>query len=82
MSNRAFGELSSYEKILVFWMGAGIVLSVICWLIGYKVPDSWAWAFGLIALYLGGVIWEEKITDLKRRVDKLEERIDHLEKRG
>ena len=64
MSNLTFSALGSYEKILAFWMGLGTVGFLVCWLLDYKYSDSWAWIFGLIALYLGGVIWEEKVTEL------------------
>ena len=79
MSNRTFAELDIIEKLLALWMGAGCVLGLIFWLIGYRPAGAWLWVYGLIALYLAGVIWADKIDELKRRVQKLEDRINDLE---
>jgi len=81
MSNRTFAELSIHEKILAC-LGAGCcVLGLIFWLIGYRPPGAWGWVCGLTVLYLAEEIWREKIDELKRRVQKLEGRIDGLEAR-
>jgi len=59
-------------------------LSLIFWLIGYRPSGAWlgAWlVYGIIVLYLAGVIWADKIDELKRRVQKLEDRIEDLETR-
>jgi hypothetical protein len=81
MSNRTFAELGIYEKILALLLGAYCVLGLICLLVGYRPSGAWLWVCGLMALYLGGIIWQEKIDELKRRVQKLEDRIDGLETR-
>ena len=81
MINRTFAELTIHQKILAFWLGAWIVFYLVCWLIGYRPSNSWLWTCGLIAFYLGGTIWEEKMDELKGRVQELEERLDRLENR-
>jgi len=82
MGNRTFAELGIYEKLLALWLGAWIVLGLVCWLIRHRPSYSWLWTCGLIALYLGGIIWHEKIDELKRRVQKLEDRVHSLETRA
>ena len=81
MSNRTFSELSVYEKILALWLGAFFISGLVCVSIAYR--PSWAWLciWGFIALYLGGIIWQEKMDELKHRMQKLEERMNLLEKR-
>jgi hypothetical protein len=81
MTYRIFGKLDGYEKAYALWFGAGYILLFILGLIGHWPPMSWVWVFVLVGFGLVGESEHKKILDLKGQVQKLEERIDLLEKR-
>jgi hypothetical protein len=81
MSNQILGKLDTFEKAYALWFGAGYVLLLILGLIGHWPPLSWVWIFVLIGFGLVGESEHKKIMDLKSQVQKLEERVDRLEKR-
>ncbi len=80
MSNRSLGKLDAYEKTYVFWLAGGFVLFPILGLIGYHIPLSWVGIWMFIEFGLIGESEHKKIMSLRSQVQKLEERIDRLEK--
>jgi hypothetical protein len=81
MNNQRFGKLDAYEKAYTLWFAAGYLLLLVLGLLGHWPPLSWVWIFVLIGFGLVGESEHKKIMDLNGKVQKLEERLDILEKR-
>jgi cell division protein FtsB len=82
MSNRTFPELNIFDKAFMIWLGGGCVLLLILGLIGSHLPLPWVGIWVIIGFGFVGESEHKKIVDLKREVQKLEGRIDRLEKRS
>jgi hypothetical protein len=79
MSNRT--AMNFQEKSWAIWLGVSAISVIALLLTGYKLPETWLWVWGFITLYFVEEMWNKRTDDLKRRVEKLEERINDLEKR-
>jgi hypothetical protein len=66
----------------VIWWGGGYVLGLIFWLIRYWPPWLWVDLWALVGFRLAGESEHRKIGELEIQVQKLEERIDRLERRA
>jgi hypothetical protein len=80
MNNRSLGKWDADEKTYAVWIGGGAVLALIFLLVGYSPPLLWVAVWILIGFALVGESEHKKIMDLKNRMQKLEERLDCLER--